>query len=100
MDAWKEKKLGVKMSEFKGAMDMKVKMKELPQECPFCHDIPSVVKNALWNNGHGYYGNHEYYVACTNVNCKVQPKTKAYNDIYDLTEQECIEKSINDWNSR
>lgn len=79
---------------------MKVKMKELPQECPFCHDMPSVVKNALWNNGHGYYGNHEYYVACTNVNCKVQPKTKAYNDIYDLTEQECIEKSINDWNSR
>lgn len=79
---------------------MKIKMKEFPKECPFCHDIPIVAKDHLWHGSHGYYGNYEYYVACMNQNCKVQPKIKAYNDIYDMTEQECVDKSIEDWNSR
>lgn len=79
---------------------MKIKMKEFPKECPFCHDIPIVAKDHLWHESHGYYGNYEYYVACMNQNCKVQPKTKAYNDIYNMTEQECVDKSIEDWNSR
>ena len=33
-------------------------IKEMPKECPFCHDIPIVAKDPLWNEGHGYYGNY------------------------------------------
>lgn len=79
---------------------MNIKMKELPKECPFCHGIPIVAKDPLWHGSHGYYGHYEHYVACMNFDCKVQPKTKSYNDIYGMTEQECIDKSIEDWNSR
>jgi hypothetical protein len=79
---------------------MNIKMEELPKECPFCHDIPIVAKDPMWHGSHGYYGNYEYYVACMNFDCKVQPKTKSYNDIYGMTEQECIDKSIENWNSR
>ena len=43
-------------------------IKEMPKECPFCHDIPIVAKDPLWNESHGYYGNYEYYVACKNGN--------------------------------
>ena len=75
-------------------------IKEMPKECPFCHDIPIVAKDPLWNEGHGYYGNYEYYVACKNGKCKIHPRTKSYNDIYDMSENECIESAIKDWNSR
>lgn len=75
---------------------MNIKMKEFPKECPFCHDIPTVAKDPLYS----YRGNYKYYIACMNQNCKVQPKTKAYTDIYEMTEQECVDKSIEDWNSR
>ena len=81
-------------------MGIKIKIKVLPKECPFCHDIPALIKDPLWNGNHGYYGNYEYYVACENKKCKVNPKTKPYNDIYDMAEQECINKSIEDWNTR
>lgn len=77
-----------------------MKVKVLPMECPFCHDTPSIIKDPLWTNYHGYYGNHKYYVACENIDCKIQPRTKSYNDIYDMKEQECIDKSIEDWNNR
>lgn len=40
------------------------------------------------------------YIACRNKDCKVNPKTKAYDDIYDMTEQECIDRAIKDWNDR
>ena len=80
--------------------NMNIRMRELPKECPFCHDIPVVAKKPMWNGSHGYHGNYTYYVACKNKNCKVQPRTKAYNDIYDMTEQKCIDKSIKDWNDR
>ena len=79
---------------------MNIKITTIPKECPFCHDIPVVAKDPLWNGGHGYYGHYEYYVVCKNDNCNVQPRTKAYNDIYDIKEQECINKSIEDWNTR
>lgn len=79
---------------------MNIKMRELPKECPFCHDIPVVAKDELWNGSHGYYGHYNYYVACKNDKCKVQPQTRPYTDIYDMTEQECIDKSIKDWNDR
>lgn len=75
-------------------------MKEYPKECPFCHVLPDIIKNPLWRGNHGYYGNYDHYVACRNKDCKIQPRTKAYNDIYDMTEQECIDKAIEDWNGR
>lgn len=75
-------------------------IKEMPKECPFCHDIPIVAKDHVWNESHGYYGNYEYYVACKNGKCKIHPRTKSYNDIYDMSENECIESAIKDWNDR
>lgn len=72
----------------------------LPEECPFCHGTPVLAKVSLWNGRHGYRGNYKYYVACKNEKCKVNPQTKSYNDIYGMTERECIEKSIEDWNKR
>lgn len=79
-------------------MDMKIR--ELPKKCPFCHDIPTLAKYPLWNDRGGYRGSYEYYVACKNKNCKIQPRTRAYNDIYNMTEQECFDSSIKDWNDR
>lgn len=75
-------------------------MRILPDECPFCHNMPVLVKNPLWSDSHGYHGNYEYYVACKNEKCKINPRTKSYNDIYDMSEKECIEKVIEDWNTR
>lgn len=77
-----------------------MQIKTLPLECPFCHIVPSIEKDPLWNGSHGYIGNYSYYIACKNENCNIQPRTKSYNDIYDMTEQDCINKSIEDWNSR
>ena len=71
-----------------------VRITELPKECPFCHDMPMVKKVPLWRGSHGYHGNYEYSVACMNENCKITPRTKSYNDIYDMTEQECINRAI------
>ena len=42
----------------------------------------------------------EYYIACKNGKCKINPRTKSYNDIYEMSEQECIEKVIEEWNMR
>ena len=39
-------------------------------------------------------------VACINGKCKINPRTKSYNDIHDMSEQECVEKVIEDWNTR
>lgn len=79
---------------------MNISLKVLPDECPFCHATPDVVMNPLWHGDHGYRDNYEYYVACTNTDCKVRPRTRAYNDIYGMTQQACIEKSVDDWNTR
>ena len=75
-------------------------MKEYPKECPFCHSLPDIVKNPLWDGTHGYPGKYEYYIACKNKDCKVKPRTYKYDNIYDMSEQECIEKAISDWNNR
>ena len=79
---------------------MNTRIKKNPKECPFCHDIPIVAKDPLWHGSHGYHGHYKYYVACMNGSCKVQPKTKFYTDINNMSEQECIDKSIEDWNKR
>ena len=75
-------------------------MKEYPKECPFCHSLPDMVKNPLWDGTHGYPGKYEYYIACKNKDCKVKPRTYKYDNIYDMTEQECIDRAIKDWNDR
>ena len=75
---------------------MKLKLKEFPKECPFCHDVGIIVEDPC----PGYKGYYQYYVACMNGSCKVQPRTKPYNDIYNMTKQECVDMSIDDWNKR
>lgn len=75
-------------------------IKEMPKECPWCHDMPIISKDPMWNGSHGYHGCYEYYVACTNGKCKIKPKTKSYCDIYDMSENECITSAIDDWNDR
>ena len=75
-------------------------MKEMPKECPWCHQIPAVEEVPLWHGSHGYHGNYEYYVGCKNERCKVRPRTTAYNDIYHGDKQKCIDACIKDWNDR
>lgn len=75
-------------------------MKEYPKECPFCHSLPDIIKIPLWEGSHGYYGKYEYYIACRNEKCKVKITTRKYNNIYNMTEQECIDRAIRDWNDR
>ena len=43
---------------------------------------------------------YEYYIACRNRDCKIRPHTYKYDDIYDMTEQKCIDRAIKDWNER
>lgn len=62
-------------------------MKEYPKECPFCRVLPDIVKDPLWNGSHGYHGHYKYYIACQNKDCKIQPRTRAYNDIYENVEE-------------
>ena len=50
-------------------------MKEYPRECPFCHSLPDIVINPLWDGTHGYHGKYEYYIACRNNDCKIGPHT-------------------------
>ncbi len=86
---------------FEGGIVVNIPLiKTMPKECPWCHDIPIVAKDPLWNGSHGYYGNYKYYVACRNGNCKINPRTKSYIDVYDMKEEECINKAIEDWNKR
>ena len=75
-------------------------LQESLKRCPFCHAKPVVQKYPLWHGSHGYYGNYEYYVSCQNEKCKIAPRTKSYIDLYDMKEQECIYKAIQDWNTR
>ena len=59
-------------------------MKEYPKECPFCHSLPDIVKNPLWEGSHGYRGKYEYYIACRNEKCKLKITTRKYNNIYNI----------------
>lgn len=77
-----------------------MKINKLPLSCPFCHEEPELIKESLWSEGHGYYNCFKYSVRCTNDKCKVMPRTIGYHDIYDMTEDECINKAIEDWNDR
>ena len=81
-------------------------MSEIPlivgviKECPWCHRMPKLFKTPLWKGSHGYPGNYEYYLSCKNPNCKIQPRTKSYNDIYSMMEEDCINHAIKDWNNQ
>ena len=75
-------------------------IKDLPEECPWCHNKPVIIKESLFNGNHGYKDSYKFYVACKNKNCKIRPRTKSYDNVYGMSEQECINKSIGDWNTR
>ena len=68
--------------------------------CPWCHRVPKVIKEALWQGSHGYHGCYQYYVECKNKNCRVQPKTRTYDTVGSYSSTECINKAISDWNNR
>lgn len=73
-----------------------MKINKLPLECPFCHETPELIKEPLRN----YYNLFQYSVQCTNKKCKVNPKTHEYSKVQGMTESECVNKAIEDWNDR
>ena len=72
-----------------------------PKECPWCHKEPSLIKERMMGlNSYMISHDYRFYVTCMNLDCPVQPKTKAYDTKRGLSEQDCINMSINHWNSR
>lgn len=69
------------------------------EECPFCHDPGFLLREPLWSKDYGYYGDYEYFAGCVNGNCRIQPRTKGYADIYGYKE-EMIRYALDDWNAR
>lgn len=69
-------------------------IKEAPRGCPWCHSIPVIAEEPL------YHGHYEYSIVCRNKECKINPRTRSYSDIYDMSGNECIEAAIKDWNDR
>lgn len=68
--------------------------------CPFCKGEAELIKEPLWNGGHGYFDCYEFYVKCSNLNCFVKPKSKSYHTIYEKNYQIQISKAVNAWNDR
>lgn len=69
------------------------------EPCPFCGGPAQIFKEQLWHNGHGYYGNYDYFIGCQNINCKIQPITRKIDDIY-RADKTAIRICINNWNTR
>lgn len=68
--------------------------------CPFCKQPVKLYREQLWTDGgHGYFGCYDYVVECCNLNCHVQPRTKAIEDIYRKPE-EAIDIAIERWNDQ
>ena len=81
---------------------MNNKSKDIPMECPWCGAPGTLVVIPLWDQSKPseYYGNYVHYVECGNPKCKIRPKTRPYNDVYEGTFFECNNSAINDWNDR
>lgn len=71
-----------------------------PKVCPWCQEEPDIFKSPLWAGTHGYKGAYKFNVGCRNPKCPVRPETKGYDTVYGRPAQECIDKSIEDWNNR
>ena len=69
------------------------------KKCPWCKERPKLFKKELWHGSHGYRGNYDYYVKCDNINCKIQPQTTHYSDVYKDASY-AINKACSDWNDR
>lgn len=69
------------------------------KKCPWCKERPNLYKKELFNGNHGYRDCYSYYVKCENKNCKINPKTKEYNTVYN-TENNSINNACDDWNNR
>ena len=75
--------------------------------CPWCQSVASLTQTPLWQeyeyNGrketHGYTGNYEYYVQCSNIECLAIAPGGKIDDIYRAPEDAMrIAKEI--WNRR
>lgn len=77
---------------------MKKQLKLLP--CPFCGSEAKLEKDELWNNSHGYYNCYDFYIRCSNDNCKIRPETKHLNNIYEKDEKIILQTIKNRWNYR
>lgn len=69
------------------------------KKCPFCRGQAYLFRKTFKNRTYGYYGNYEYYVGCNNHRCKVKPRTKEVDDIYD-DKDIAIKTVIKFWNER
>lgn len=71
--------------------------------CPICGDAPIIDKEPLWkqygNSTHGYYGNYEHTIKCSNKSCPMSQIKFESDDIYRKPE-EAIEKIKNSWNDK
>lgn len=65
------------------------------KECPWCKNEPEVVQIILDGISNGYF------VACNNLKCKVQPKSRIFYDIIyeDKNPSFHIKRACEAWNS-
>ena len=67
------------------------------KQCPFCKGRGVLFKEPLRSSG--YYGNSKYSVGCNNQRCKVKPRTKELDDVFD-DKDIVIKMVIGYWNER
>lgn len=65
--------------------------------CPWCNGSGILREDPLWHNGHGYIGNYNHYVQCSQCGA-ISPHGKV-DDIYRSTD-EAIALAIKWWNER
>lgn len=69
------------------------------KQCPWCGATGSYHKEPLWHGSHGYVGNYEYYIQCSNPFCGAIAPNGKVDDIY-REEMIAREEAIIKWNTR
>lgn len=75
---------------------MEIKGNIILKECPFCGSIPNLCIEDI----RGYEPCKNYFIACGNSKCKINPSTYKYDNIYEKDINKCIQNAIEDWNFR
>lgn len=76
-------------------MPERIKTKHKLKECPWCKQIPKLVKSDIY----GYDGHYHYRVSCVNQFCNIQPHTIKVDDVYRSCEK-AIDIVVEHWNDR
>ena len=73
-------------------------MKNIPalKTCPFCKGPGLILKSSIMP---GYPENNQYQAGCFNKDCKIQPRTRKWDDIY-RTADKAINNAAENWNYR